>query len=213
MSRHPLSRWLASLRTLRSGWWAVAVLGWLVLIAVGVGAVWRYQLGAGATARSGARWPVGSTLPRAADRATVIQFIHPRCPCSRASLESLRSAMAVQSAPPALLIVFLRPGGTSAAWTQTASWRLAERIPGAQLLVDSDGKEAARFGALTSGQTFAFAADGTLSFSGGITPARGEAGDSVGRQELLAALARPATSIATSRVYGCALLDPNGTRP
>ena len=60
------------------------------------------------------------------------------------------------------------------------------------MLRDDDGAEARRFGAETSGQTLLYDARGALAFSGGITGARGHAGDNAGRASL-----RRADSIAS----------------
>ncbi len=200
----------------KTGWlrglcWAVATLAWLGAVAVGLAVLWRYQRGAGAAAVSSSRWPSDSALPRAHDRPTVVQFIHPRCACSRASLAALRSVVAQQPVPPAVLILFLRPPSLTDDWARTENWQTAGDIPGAQRIVDRDGREAARFGARTSGQTFVYAADGTLAFAGGITPARGDEGDSAGRHHLLQALAAPGPT-PSSRVFGCPLGDPQQVR-
>jgi hypothetical protein len=55
---------------------------------------------------------------------------------------------------------------------------------------DDSGREAGRFGAATLGQTLLYDADGSLLFSGGITAARGHAGDNAGRSELVSLLNR-----------------------
>ena len=71
-----------------------------------------------------------------------------------------------------------------------------------------EGREAARFGAATSGQTFLYDARGGLLFSGGITGARAHAGDNAGRSAVVTLLngtggpAAPRTS-----VFGCPLFD------
>ena len=58
------------------------------------------------------------------------------------------------------------------------------------MLRDDDGAEARRFGAETSGQTLLYDEHGALLFSGGITGARGHAGDNAGRASLVALLNR-----------------------
>lgn len=192
----------------RNSWWIAATLAWLVAVGGALGVLWRYQRGAGAASVGLRRWPAGTTLSLAGDRPTIVQMVHPRCPCSRASLSALRAVSEGQQLTPAIYVVFLRPSGMADGWAHTESWEAAARIPGARLIVDRDGREAARFGALTSGQTFAFSVDGSLTFSGGITVARGEEGDSVGRRQLETALGHASDALArSSRVYGCSLAE------
>ena len=64
------------------------------------------------------------------------------------------------------------------------------------------------FGALASGQTFLFAADGKLLFSGGIVPFRGHAGDNPGRAAILSFVSTGAAKVQQTSVYGCSLHDP-----
>jgi hypothetical protein len=75
------------------------------------------------------------------------------------------------------------------------------------VLDDVDGTEARRFGALTSGQVVVYDADGRLRFSGGITPARGHAGDNAGRSAIIALLEGASSASVETPVFGCSLLD------
>ena len=84
-------------------------------------------------------------------------------------------------------------------------------------MVDVDGREAALFGARTSGHVVAFDPAGRRTFAGGLTPARGRRGDGPGRLALLALLSGPsATSrpASDSPVFGCPLVeeDPREAR-
>jgi hypothetical protein len=63
-----------------------------------------------------------------------------------------------------------------------------------------------RFGALTSGHTVVYDPSGRLLFSGGITSARGHAGENMGSELILAQLARK-TNPQTHAVFGCPLAD------
>ena len=87
-------------------------------------------------------------------------------------------------------MLFLKPEGFSNGWEQTDSWRIAAALPGVTAVRDDSGREARRFGAATSGQTLLYDAGGALLFSGGITAARGHAGDNAGRSELVSLLNR-----------------------
>jgi hypothetical protein len=82
---------------------------------------------------------------------------------------------------------------------------MASRLPDVTILRDDEGREAQRFGSATSGQTYAYAPDGTLAFSGGITGARGHAGDNAGRASLVEVLNDQRTRARGLSVYGCPL--------
>ena len=57
----------------------------------------------------------------------------------------------------------------------------AAEIPGVEVVSDEDDAQSAAFGAAVSGQTLLYDREGRLIFSGGITAARGHAGDNAGR--------------------------------
>jgi hypothetical protein len=102
---------------------------------------------------------------------------------------------------------------TSPDWERTDLWRQAAAIPGATVTRDDDGHEAALFRAETSGQTFLYASDGDLLFTGGTTGARGHAGDNAGRAALLALLRREAPDRRATPVFGCPLFAAGDREP
>jgi hypothetical protein len=138
-------------------------------------------------------------------------FVHPKCPCSRASLSELNIIMNADRDESSAVVVFLRPGGVEANWERTDTWTSAGIIPRATRVVDVDGVEAKRFGALSSGQVVLYDASGHLRFSGGITGSRGHAGDNVGRRTVLALLANAPTDQHEHAVYGCAMDESSGS--
>ncbi len=72
-----------------------------------------------------------------------------------------------------------------------------------------DGDEARRFGAATSGHVMLYDAAGRLHFSGGITPARGHEGDSLGRDAVIDLIeAYRSAGRRCSPVFGCPLATP-----
>jgi hypothetical protein len=191
---------------------------WLLLVvwlcAAGTGLVWlmAYDNTPGTAAEAPARWPALSTLPRDDAGPTLVMLAHPRCDCTRASLGELAELLARLPQRPRTLVVFIRPGGVEAAWEMTATFARAETIPGVTVIRDEQGAEARRFRVSTSGQTLLYDRNGQLLYSGGITAARGKAGDNVGRStlhELLAGV--PAARLATN-VFGCSLFA-SGDRP
>jgi hypothetical protein len=183
-----------------------ATLVWAFAVGAGIERVWRYESTPGATAAGPQTWP-GSTLvkPRPGD-PTLVMFVHPRCPCSRASLAELREIMAQAQGHLHASLLFLRPQGTADVWERTPTWNAAQSIPGVAVSVDRDGVEAARFGASTSGHTVLYSPKGQLLFAGGITAARGHVGDNSGRRSVLALLKNKSADPAHP-VFGCRLRD------
>jgi hypothetical protein len=105
----------------------------------------------------------------------------------------------------AAYVLFVSPDGASADWADTDLWDTAATIPGVSAIRDVGGVEAHRFGALTSGSTVLYDANGVLVFNGGITESRGHFGDNAARRAALDALDQTATSETQMRVFGCPL--------
>jgi hypothetical protein len=113
-----------------------------------------------------------------------------------------------QAGPLAVYVLFVRPAGAPDDWEDTATWATARALPGVTVLRDDDGREAARFGASTSGQTVVYDAAGRLLYRGGLTGARGQEGDNAARRRLLTLLGSGRADRRESDVFGCALDDP-----
>jgi hypothetical protein len=73
---------------------------------------------------------------------------------------------------------------------------------------DDGGAEASLFHAATSGQTALYDAAGNLLFSGGITRARGHAGDNAGLTAVVSLLTSGETEERGTPVFGCPLFAP-----
>ena len=178
---------------------------WLLAVTAGLSVLWAWENTPGAAADAPARWPAGSTLSRAADAPTLILFAHPQCSCTRASLGEFQEILARATHPPRTYVVFLKPIGLGVDWEKTDLWRTATSLPGVTVLRDDDGLEAKRFGVITSGQTVLYDASGVLMFSGGITGARGHAGDNAGRASLVSLLNQRTADRSSTSVFGCPL--------
>jgi hypothetical protein len=92
-------------------------------------------------------------------------------------------------------------------WERTSLWQTVSTLDDVTAVADDGGREAERFGALTSGQTYLFDPQGQLLFRGGITPSRGHQGDNVGSQRIAALVHGETPSRSLSEVFGCALSE------
>jgi hypothetical protein len=192
----------------------VLVFLWGAGLVAGFGAFLRYSATAGAPAHAPARWPETSHIALVTGRATLLMFVHPRCPCSRASVAELERLMARVGDRVTAHVLFMKPAGTGPDWQTSAPlWDRVRAIPGVDATWDDEGREAARFVAATSGQTVVYDEHGLLQFEGGITGSRGHEGDNLGRSRIVSLLT--SRGIADSRgtaVFGCALGEPRAAQ-
>ena len=180
-----------------TAWIGVLCTGWYVLA--------DYESRPGPAADVPVTWPSESAVRPASDKATLVMLAHPRCPCTRASLNELAVLATRLRGRLQTEVFFYKPEGAPDAWAHTDLWRSAERLPGVSVHVDEEGAEAARWGALVSGQTALYSPDGRLLFAGGITGARGHAGDNHGRRAVIDWVTKGRADRAQTFVFGCTL--------
>lgn len=180
---------------------------WISVVVGGLALLGRKANTPGKASIAPSQWPVATTVRLDSGRATMVMFLHPSCPCSRATIEELNGLMAHCNGKITVYALFLKPKGVTDAWVHTDLWRSAEAIPGVHVLVDDKGIEANCFGAKTSGQTYLYGPKGNLLFLGGITAARGHSGDNAGRDAVQALLVEGSgRRDVTTPVFGCSLL-------
>ena len=180
---------------------------WLASAVGGLYITWAYENGPGVSANAGPKWPGNSSLSRASDRPTLVFLAHPQCTCTGASLGELAEALARAKQLPKTYVVFLKPSAMPDGWEKTDLWHAAQSLPNATIVRDEDGREAEKFGSVTSGQTLLYDANGSLVFSGGITGSRGHAGDNAGRSALVDLLNHAAPATTATKVFGCSLFS------
>ncbi len=196
-ARRPLGRGICSL-----------LLMWALSVCAGMCFLVAYSFGGGALARPRlAHWPEGTGITPEPGVATLVVALHPKCPCSRATVAELSRLLTHAPSAVRTHILVVRPTGAPEGFEHTDLWRTAGTIPGASLRVDPGGRVAALFGAQSSGHVVLFDEHGLLRFEGGITAARGHEGGSDGQDAILAVLAHdPARARAPA--FGCRLRDP-----
>ena len=182
---------------------------WLAAVCFGVGWLWSYNHAAGAVAKPPEHWPEKTLITRNAHGDTLVMLAHPKCPCTRASIEELSKLMASCQDRLTAHVLLVAPVAAGSDWPKTDLWTSAAKIPGVTVSIDRDGREAAQFGALTSGQVVLYDANGKLLFSGGITQSRGHSGDNRGRSAIESLVNRGTADADRSLVFGCPLFDPD----
>jgi hypothetical protein len=198
--------------------WTVAasIAGWLVVLAAAWSCLTLYDFSTGDQPSNAmvARWPSESRIVRGTGCPTLLLFLHPKCPCSRATLRELERAFAnVPDDSTNLFVVATVPVDASDDWYDSTTVNAAQRLPNAALFVDQSGAEAARFGATVSGQLMLFDAAGRRVFAGGVTPARGHEGANPGADGLIALLRNEASPHCEFPAFGCRLCLPIDSHP
>lgn len=200
----------ALLRLVGLGIWLAAVCGGLALLM-------RYDSRAAQRGPIVLTWPTDTRLAFEPGRPNLLVFAHPRCPCTRATLENLAWEATRWPVQPRARVLLLVPEGAdltcASAFADTGLARRAEELPGFEIGFDLGGREAARFGARTSGEVLLFGPTGKLSFAGGLTPSRAHQGPCLGTLALRAALLDPLAEPRFSSVFGCALSAEDGVSP
>lgn len=185
---------------------------WLIVIGIGFSILSRYENSPGGSGAASIDWPAQSQLFHHTNHPTLILFAHPRCPCTKATIEELALLMACSPSPIDAHVIFFKPPGLVDDWAQTDLWRSAVRIPGVKVHLDEGNREAANFHVVTSGHALLYDAQGRLLFNGGITKARGQSGVNTGRAAIMDRLnGHSEQSYASTHIFGCSLLDLDPT--
>ena len=178
---------------------------WGLLVGSGMLVLGAYASRPGDAGAAPPRWPTETSLPLSDHVPTLLFFVHPRCPCSRASVAELSVVASQCGQRVAIQVVLLQPERPSQAtgWSNIEA-DLAE-LPQATIRPDPGGVETRRFGIATSGHVLLYDPGGRLLFGGGITLARGHQGDNFGRSEVLHRILGKTGKPADCPVFGCSL--------
>jgi hypothetical protein len=191
--------------------WTVAFVAWLSAMGAGMSVLICYSNTPGALGQSPSTWPLDCAINRSADRNTLLMFVHPRCPCSRASVRELARAMAQCADCTHCLetwVCFFQPVGQQETWARTALWEAAARIPGVSVRPDVGAVTANQFSAKISGHVLLYDVQGRLLFSGGITAGRGHEGDNAGRSAIVSLVCGRGMARKSHPVFGCPMVQP-----
>lgn len=178
---------------------------WCVILLPCLYAFARYQTTPGTTGIIAPHWPSSSNLEKAEGEHSLVVFLHPKCPCSIATVRNVFE----QVRPKAVVFVLVLPLGVDASFADGPVRRLLEQDYHHRPVVDCGGREAKLFGAETSGHVFLFDCEGRTQFSGGVTASRGRLGFSPSVALLQARDRYPSTELPNDcPIYGCPLHNP-----
>ena len=180
--------------------WLAALVCWSVSFT-------QYKGQAGSIGAVAEYWPTACGLEPASQGPTLLMFVHPKCPCSRASLTELEMALPRLPNLRQATVVLYSPSPCPADWRRGDIVERVAAIDGLTTVWDEGGKLAASFGVQTSGHVLLYDRSGRLRFTGGITPARGHEGDNRGRALLEHAATEDRSEILTAAVYGCPIVE------
>ncbi|MCG3130030.1 MAG: hypothetical protein FLDDKLPJ_00777 [Phycisphaerae bacterium] len=187
---------------------AVGAAVWATVLFFGGKRIVEYAARPGSSAAPGMYWPAGSRIAPPSDRAALLIFLHPKCPCSRASLSNLERILSFGASHMRCTAVFVFPEPDQESRRDSDLVVKSRGIPGLSVMFDDGGAEARRFGAATSGHALMYDARGRLLFSGGLTPARGHEGDSAGMDAVRALISGATPVNVMTPVFGCPLFEP-----
>jgi hypothetical protein len=193
---------------------AVAVV-WCLALVPGIWYLLAFETTPGLQSSPASAWPAHFVTDQDPRLPTLVVALHPRCACSQATLAQLEEAAKhFEHAYNAILLIDV-PRGADYQWREVSFYREAQKALHAKVILDEDGRLAASFGALTSGEVFFYSAADKLAkrsllFAGGVTGSRGMIGPNKGIAALMTAFQQNShTEGAHPPVFGCALFIPH----
>lgn len=185
------------------------IAAWVTLMLTGILVLESYSGSAGLSGESEEEWPGECEMARAVDCSTLLMFIHPRCPCSRASIRELARIHALTIDRVDMRVVFFQPSTEIDDWSNTDLVRAAAQIPGVTVVRDTDASLASEFSINTSGHVLLYGETGRLLFSGGVTAGRGHEGDNPGEDTVVSLIRKNRQFPGSSPVFGCPIMVSN----
>ena len=180
---------------------------WLFVVCIGLWMLFQYENFPGTSGNPPNMWPKNSVVKLSSTLPTLIIFAHPKCPCTRATIDELTQIITKCKDKVKTYVVFYKPHRYLVKWTKSDTWYKASNIPGVVPIIDDGGREIRRFHAYTSGQALLYNTKGELLFSGGITGARGHQGNNSGREAVISLLETGKAHMKETFVFGCPILN------
>ena len=184
--------------------WLIACVLWCGVIAFGYASLLRYSFGVGNAS------PAPRTIPSSlagfgtAGRPQLFVALHPRCPCSRATVRELAKILTRAANATETTVFMYKPGKESDSWMDGVLLQECRRM-NCQIRPDPNGQLAASLGSFTSGRVVLYDGHGKLRYHGGITGSRGHEGDNAGERAVIEILQGRRESQKSLPVFGCAI--------
>lgn len=178
---------------------------WFLTIFTAFASLISYSDRPGSSGSPESTWPENSKISLEKEKSTIVIALHAGCPCSKATLseyEKVSSRVNDSVTTYALLFV---PRNHVELWESNPFKERLERIPGVNIIQDTDGELAHAFGIETSGHVLLYAPDGNLKFSGGITDGRAHEGTSYSETYLENLIDQKENKRRDFHVFGCHL--------
>ena len=188
--------------------WIASLPLWIAVTGWGVWKALEYDSTPAAVVNSPDCWPEDCLVSRDSNRPTLVVFVHPKCPCTRATIHELGKLLAHHRDRLALRAIILHPDGTPDGWAQTDLVAQVNALADVEVITDFGGICSQQFRTSTSGECLLYDTSGRLRFHGGITRFRGHQGPSIGQDAISAVLTNTPVSTTTAPVFGCALHSP-----
>lgn len=153
-------------------------------------------------------WPSSTEINRCEGQQHLLVFLHPECPCTRATLDNLQPLIRSDDLQVTLICFgdFLPQSNDSlgGCYRELQAWNDRPQVT---LVSDVTGQEAERFGASTSGHCLLYDREGKLVYNGGVTSSRGHRGANTGLSILKSTLNELDSAESSYPVFGCPLLE------
>ncbi len=188
------------------------VLPWCIAVAFGFSILITYSSLAGSGSVSPPFWPNDIELVDANEGHALLVFIHPKCPCTFATVSELERLVAEINPPCQIVFLLNCPKLQQSQWSRSALASRCNAFPGGRVILDFDGELATKFKAKNSGYCLLYL-EGQLLFQGGVTTERGHEGQSLGRDALRQLLTGQKTTIRRTPVFGCELFHLGPKQP
>lgn len=183
----------------RVGLVRLALVVWIVLVTAGFALLMVYQQSPGADIV-----PAEISEPNPESETwTLLVGVHPRCPCTQATVNELEHLLRRYPARLDCQALIYHPEKRGKEWLALPMVERLRDLPQVSLRGDSDGRELAALGIETSGGVRLFDPTGKLRFHGGITPSRGHRGVNMGSEIIETLLRGEPTTLDQAPVYGC----------
>jgi hypothetical protein len=186
--------------------WMLAALIWLGVVGGGYAWLLRYSFAAGQTATTPHRLPASLASLPSSTRAQFFLALHPRCPCSRATVRELAKILSRAPGTMDVTVLAYKPADKPDSWLEGELLNDCRRM-NCRICPDPDGKLAASLGNLTSGGVALYDANKRLRYQGGITASRGHEGDNIGESAVIEILQGRRDSHKPLPVFGCPIQE------